>query len=175
MKRYYDDCRDIESFIECISKGILLMLNQYTDNNIELISISIYWFVRMFMDTIYSIITRYIDKEQLQKLKLDKQAFYYFPVSNGATFSEFYEVNGYAKLDVFDKKDSKVYCSVTVDKECFAYRELKELPVHMTFSEAFSSDLMYKYLIPQNVFSKVVNGDRTVLMTNFKDYLVGLG
>ncbi|WP_114940145.1 toll/interleukin-1 receptor domain-containing protein [Mucilaginibacter endophyticus] len=175
LEQYDKDSREIEHFVDYISKGVLLMLNEFKpNNNTQLISISIYWYVKMFMNMIYSIINRYLDKKQLKDLNIEDKKFYSLHFLSSGSFSAFYDVNGYARLDVFDKNDNKIYCSITVDEDCYAYKELKKLPIPITFSEALSHDLMYKYLIPQNVYSKIVNEHQTVLMTNFKDYLVGL-
>lgn len=174
-KQFKQDKAQIENLIGWLLDGAIMILNDYDGmKNIEMLSTSIYWFSRIIMDSVYSLLCRYIFSEQLADEGLSHTDFSYFPTSNSLSFGAFYRVEGYRRLDIWNPDDEKECFTVSVDDNCYAYQELSENPLHMTFSEAFSSDLVYKYFLPQNVFSRVLNGDKGIFLKPSRRYLVGL-
>ncbi|AYL98114.1 toll/interleukin-1 receptor domain-containing protein [Mucilaginibacter celer] len=158
----------IESLIDDMHRGILIILNQYKNyNHIELLSTSIFWFLKAIMGSIYAYILIYTDPEETLRFGLRREDLAFSPFGYDETFKKFYSVNEHASLIVFNDTNHFVFWA---DKALSEVREISKYG-KLPFAEMVFGDLVYKYFIPQNVFVSLFN-DKVPLMNLFQKYMI---
>jgi hypothetical protein len=172
--QFKNDLDSIEAVIEFLYTGIITILNEYrTDANIHFVSISLYWLYRQIIERLFSILSRYVDLENEFNIIIEKPILNAF--ANSSDFCRFYKIEDCRKLDLFDPGNRSDYFGFLVDKNNYALREFDVIHTPDPLSHFWDIDLIYKFLIPQNVFANFYNGRHNKLMTNFKEYYLGLG
>lgn len=160
----------IETLIDAIYNGLLHIFNDYKDDaHIDFKIISIEWLLKAMMGAIFSILLRYASDEKMTALGIHRDTFDHSPFSSNTSFEKFYGVKDFENLVLFNDQQ---YYSFLVDCVISACRELKEMPVQRTLVELYSTELVYKYLIPQNIFSSLFN-DKVPLMNKLYSYRIG--
>lgn len=172
LRRQYErDVIELNKCLKFITQGMLLLLNNYYDHNhIELLSISISIFLKALLTRIYSIITCYLDEDTLVLIGLSRNSFLRSPFADSESFQQFYRVAEWENLVVFSPKQHFAFLA---DRNELTVRELRNWRLPQPLSAMMTSDLLYRYFIPQNVFSHLFN-DRVPLLTKFESYQIGL-
>jgi hypothetical protein len=169
-RQFRNDKLRVEALIDGIHKGLLHIFNDYEDDrHIDFMIISIHWLLKAMMGAIFNILLRYVSEEKVIEFGVTRHTFDASPFSNNVSFEKFYDLKGFKNLVVFNDKTSY---SFLVDTEQYACRELDRIPFPMTLAELYSTDLIYKYLIPQNVLASLFN-EKVPLMNELYSYKIG--
>jgi len=172
LRRQYErDVIELSNCLKGITQGMLLLLNNYYDNNhIELLSISISMLLKALLTRIYGIITCYLDEDTLASARLSRNSFLRDPFADIESFKQFYRVAEWENLVVFSPEQHFVFLA---DSNELAARELRKWQLPQPLHAITTPDLLYRYFIPQNVFSHMFN-ERVPLLTKFESYQIGL-
>ncbi|MGK7892239.1 MAG: toll/interleukin-1 receptor domain-containing protein [Xenococcus sp. (in: cyanobacteria)] len=173
-EQFKQDLRNIEHYIEWMYSGIVIILNNYRkDGNIDFTSESIYWLYKQMIESLYIIFSRYIDLKS--EYDIDTTNMVFNPFGNTSTnFCKFYGITDIRSLDLFDPTNTSDYFSFWIDRQNSASRNFNNMPFPDPLTRFWNVDLIYKYLIPQNVFSFLLNPKKIKLMTDFEKYHLGL-
>ena len=139
--------KTIEQYIDYIKTGVLLILKNYSENSdIKYLSISISWFTRGLMVTIYHLISNYIEIDR-------KISDSYYP--SDERLVNFCQSADSVKIILYKKNDPDNFRVVFVDKTCYEIKRLLESNDRIEFQKLNLFELLYKYCIPQLVFEKL--------------------
>lgn len=169
-----NDLVHIEKLIGFMYRGTEIILNAYVNNNnIHFVSISLYWHYRHILEMIYSILSRYADLREQFDLNIDPKELTYNSFSNNHSFCRFYGIKDTRSLVVFDQQNDN-HCTFFIDKENYASKQLDDIPFPGRLHEFWNIDLVYKYMIPQNVFGYLLNPGNQKIMSEFSRYSLGV-
>jgi hypothetical protein len=168
------DLTQIERLVRFMHQGTEIILNTYSEySDIQLTSISLYWYYRYLLGNLYIILFRYTDLKQQFNVDLDREALVYNPFFSNTSFCRFYGVTETRSLVVFDPKNDDHY-TFFVDSESSASKEFDEIPFPGPLLSFWDMDLIYKYMIPQNVSGHLKNPMYLKIMADFPKYQLGV-
>lgn len=175
IKKQFDkDILQLNNLINILLDGIILALNSYgSAGDIHLISQSLYWFGKYIMESIYSILLRYSDLLEFD-IDLKHELIQYGAFSDSISLCKFYGLISSRSLVIFDHREKSNYLVFQIDKENYTSKQLDEIPFPDSMISLYDTDMVYKYLIPQNIFQHLINPDKIKLMNEFEKYQIGI-
>lgn len=166
----------IGKLLNYIYNGTEIILNSYKPayNSVHHVSISLYWLHKMILGTIFEILYRYSDIKHDHGVNIERSSIFLNAFGDNISFCSFFKIESCRSLVIYDPKNMINEFSFLIDSNNHASKMFEEIPFPGPVAEFYNIDLLYKYIIPQNVFGHLNNEKNIRVMNEFHTYYLGL-